>query len=300
MSKIDIVMPVKVVDDYTFRAINSVINQTFEDYRILIIADKASINKLMKNNYGEKIHYIESDNSEYAGEKRNIGITKAISEYLMFLDSDDELFSNKTLSTLYKNIKDGDYNIVIGSCVIYEEINRRYVKREDLINLEYKESTIKNFQIETGFYRCIYNTKFIKNNMLNFPNLKRFQDCVFMIRTLLVAGKFLLIPDFVYKYRKQHKIIKWNYDLYIDHIRGVYLLIKLSSQFKLKLLKRRMMKNIINTYKLRKPLVKVSYKEQLSLIKIKLKIILYVLSDIGLCKSDWCLYCNTMLVLVKL
>lgn len=77
------------------RTIDSIVNQSDNRYKIIIVNDGSSdktevIGKSYQNKYPEKIKYIYQDNKGPGG-ARNQGIESADTEYITFLDSDDWL-----------------------------------------------------------------------------------------------------------------------------------------------------------------------------------------------------------------
>ena len=94
------------IEKYVERAMNSVLNQTFTDYE-LIIVDDCSTDKTMeivKNIEKEDIKIYNTDkNSGTAGATRNIAIDKANGEYIIFLDGDDCLYDENTLKNINEN-----------------------------------------------------------------------------------------------------------------------------------------------------------------------------------------------------
>ena len=87
MPKFSIVIPVYNVENYIGKCLESIKNQTFKDYEIIVVDDGSNDNsmKIVKK-YDTKII-----NSSHVGvsEARNIGAKQAKGEYLIFLDSDD-------------------------------------------------------------------------------------------------------------------------------------------------------------------------------------------------------------------
>ncbi|GAA0768060.1 hypothetical protein GCM10008908_07900 [Clostridium subterminale] len=92
---VSVIIPFYNRVDWLMQAIDSVLNQTYTNYEILIINDGSKENMddfLLR--YKEKIIYIVKENGGPAA-ARNLGIKKARGEYIAFLDSDDLWISNK-------------------------------------------------------------------------------------------------------------------------------------------------------------------------------------------------------------
>lgn len=80
-------------------ALNSVLNQTFNDYEILIVDDGSIDNTkdVIKTFSDQRIKYIRTENHGVA-HARNVGIINSLGTYVGFLDSDDlmEIYHLKT------------------------------------------------------------------------------------------------------------------------------------------------------------------------------------------------------------
>ena len=77
------------------KAIESVLNQTYTDWELIIVDDGSTDNtKKVVSQYGDsRITYIYQENAERSA-ARNNGITHSVGEYVLFLDSDDYYLSN--------------------------------------------------------------------------------------------------------------------------------------------------------------------------------------------------------------
>lgn len=116
------------------RAINSVLNQSFEDFELLIIDDGStdSTAKLISKIHDERVKYYYKKNEE-RNIARNYGIDKSKGDYLVFLDSDDEFLSNHL-----KNIKEYISKIEGGGVII-----TNYKICNGMKTMEYKIPTIR-------------------------------------------------------------------------------------------------------------------------------------------------------------
>ena len=85
--------------------IQSVLNQSFHNWELLIIDDGSTDNtkSLIKSFIDKRIIYIYQENSERS-EARNNGIVNAKGDYICFIDSDD-LFHKNHLLFIFKSIQ---------------------------------------------------------------------------------------------------------------------------------------------------------------------------------------------------
>lgn len=94
---VSVIIPTYNREKLVYKAINSVLQQTFSDFE-LIIVDDASIDqtKAIVNQFEDiRIRYFCHGKNEGVGAARNTGIAKAQGCYIAFLDSDDEWLPDK-------------------------------------------------------------------------------------------------------------------------------------------------------------------------------------------------------------
>lgn len=102
-----IIIPVYNTEKYINKCVSSVLNQSYDDFEIIIVDDGSEsqcakyLDEYSKNDF--RIKVIHQKNKGLGG-ARNTGIKYAIGDYLFFLDSDD-FIEQKALeiSTYYLN-----------------------------------------------------------------------------------------------------------------------------------------------------------------------------------------------------
>lgn len=79
------------------RAIRSVLNQTYQDFELIVVDDCSTDNtkEVVKSFKDERITYIKHEKNKGAAAARNTGIKAAKGEYIAFQDSDDDWFPEK-------------------------------------------------------------------------------------------------------------------------------------------------------------------------------------------------------------
>ena len=102
MPKFSIIIPVYNVEDYIKKCLDSVFNQTYKDFEVIVVNDGTKDNSMdIVKNYDVKI--INQENSGLS-EARNTGVKNAKGEYLVFLDSDD-FIEKDLLKEINKSLK---------------------------------------------------------------------------------------------------------------------------------------------------------------------------------------------------
>lgn len=89
--KVTVVIPNYNYGDYLSEALDSVLNQTFQDFEIIVIDNYSTDNTLdvIKSKHTEKIRVIQFQNNGSIGAARNRGVAEAKGGFVAFLDSDD-------------------------------------------------------------------------------------------------------------------------------------------------------------------------------------------------------------------
>ena len=107
------------------RCINSILENEYNDYEIIVINDGSSdkTEKVIELFASDKIKYFSKKNTGVA-DSRNFGIEKAKGEYITFIDSDDYV-SNNYFKNLDKYLKQGIDIIKRKAIIINEKDNEK-------------------------------------------------------------------------------------------------------------------------------------------------------------------------------
>lgn len=104
-----VVIPAYNAEKFVMGAVNSVLNQTHQDFELVIVDDGSTdgTGAVIKQCADSRIRYIYQENAGVSA-ARNKGIIESRGEYVCFLDSDDEWKENhlETLSSLIEKYND--------------------------------------------------------------------------------------------------------------------------------------------------------------------------------------------------
>ena len=88
--KISVIIPFDCYENYLKDCLDSLENQTFKDFEVLLIANADTyLDQSMLDGYTLNLRVIPADASSSTAVKRNIGLNNATGEYVYFLDADD-------------------------------------------------------------------------------------------------------------------------------------------------------------------------------------------------------------------
>lgn len=192
-----IIIPTYNSEKWINKCIDSVLNQTYKDFTLVIVDDCSTDNtKKICRDYQRKdkrIVYIELEEKRYNGGTRNVGIqTPLYSDYTLFLDNDDWFYNNKCLerindTIIYNHMPDCvslSYNCLIG-------------ENENLVSL--KRNNRKEL-VESIYVACW--TKCIKSSLIQlFPENTLMEDVVQHIKQCDVIESVVSIEE---------PIVVWN------------------------------------------------------------------------------------------
>lgn len=105
--KISIVVPVYNSEKYLPACIDSILDQTFTNFELLLINDASKDNSLqICIEYANRDNRIKVFNREINGgeaSSRNVGLDNATGDYIVFIDSDDTVLKNHLQSLYYSS-----------------------------------------------------------------------------------------------------------------------------------------------------------------------------------------------------
>jgi glycosyltransferase involved in cell wall biosynthesis len=205
---ISIIVPVYNVEKYINRCIDSILNQTFYNFELILI-DDGSTDKSGKicDDYAKQDKRIKVIHIKNGGvsNARNTGIILAQGDYLMFCDSDDYVERN-WCSLHYEAITPGRRILpVSGIRFIYnigkpkKEIIKSFPEILILDKSMYFETYKKGL---SGSLCCkIYNRKIIEEKSLFFDErVNRAEDLLFNLSYMSHMESFITIPTITYNY----------------------------------------------------------------------------------------------------
>ncbi len=216
MPEISIIVPVYKVEAYLDRCVNSILNQTFKDFE-LILVDDGSPDRCpqMCDEWAEKDDRIKVIHKENGGlsSARNVGLKIASGNYIGFVDSDDWIVLDM-YEILYSLIIKYDADISCGQLKIVNDFIP-YIKEKNIIKVnsqnEYAEKYFKIKSNDTVHYvvNKLYKS-YVAKSMI-FPEGLINEDVEGFFRALIAAKKVVSTSKVVYFYYKNTDSISFKW-----------------------------------------------------------------------------------------
>lgn len=212
--KVSIIVPVYNCEKYIKKCIESIINQTYHNWELILIddgsKDKSYIICEEYSKSDERIFVLKQDN-QGAGVARNYGIDKAVGDYIMFCDADD-FFEQNCLEIFVENILKSNVDLVIsgynefkydlnGNILICHKNNAMNIKVDTKEEVRKFYIPLYRKALNQAPWAKIYNLKIIKENNIRFGDYRRCQDTIFNVKYYDYISNIIVIPNRLYNYQ---------------------------------------------------------------------------------------------------
>ncbi|MBE6645654.1 MAG: glycosyltransferase [Ruminococcaceae bacterium] len=221
MKRIDIsvIIPCYNQENYIKQCLDSILNQSFRNYEIIAVDDgscdktPAILSEYKKRNKNIRVF---STSNKGAGAARNFGLTKAVGDFVLFMDSDDFL-EEDALGVLGELIGKTRADICFFNFNTYDDKSGKVSEKKMFENLEerllynrreYGYSRTK-FEDKKEFFMWsyvapwnkIYRRDFIIENRLLFDELFSTNDRTFYFSSLIKSKSLVTLDATLINYR---------------------------------------------------------------------------------------------------
>lgn len=202
---ISIIVPIYNSERYLRQCLESIKNQTFQDFEVILINDGSSDNsqniceEFVAND--DRFKLINQENKGLS-KSRNIGVKQCSKPYITFVDSDDWLEVDM-LALLYKHITEASADIACcgyyiaktnKNIPVWHQGNRVIWNRKEALSKLLINKEMKDFTWAKLYKKCLFDG-------ISFPSGKYFEDVFTMYKIFLKANKFVKINQAKYYYR---------------------------------------------------------------------------------------------------
>lgn len=199
--KVSVIIPYYNHLDYILITIDSVLNQSFNDFELIVVNDGSPCNgheQLKEYSQLKNFTYIYQDNSGVSS-ALNLGIKKAKGEYVALIGSDDVMMVNR-LEVQYRIMSE---NSIDGLATYVERIDENGLFINDL---NPKGSGFLNFNyfFSTDFYFPAPSAIYRKSKLMSvglFDTAKSIEDWSLWLKLAEANAKLYLHDEILTQYR---------------------------------------------------------------------------------------------------
>ena len=201
---ISIIMPYYNAEKYIDKAIDSILNQIFNNFELIIVNDNSNDNstKIVKE-YLKKDFRIKLYKNEYqkgVSGALNTGLDKAKGKYFARLDSDDTLLPEKLLKQILI-IKEEKYGY-IGTNINFIDSKSKIINQNVYKDINAPIEYLIAFKNPIPNATILYDLNLIRKYNLKFANLKTAEDYHFLLNFIYTTkSKGYFINEGLYNYR---------------------------------------------------------------------------------------------------
>lgn len=221
--KFSLILPVYNVEKYIDKCMNTILEQTYSDFEVILVNDGSKDNSLSICRQYEKldnrIKVIDKNNGGVSS-ARNEGMKQAIGEWIIFIDPDDWI-DNQCLKKCAELIENQSVDMVCYNAIkVYENNLQEYCpmrsiepdlyvigegeKKELFYSLavsSYRNHFYAGELVRAVWGKTLKRDLIIENDLKFDTSLSHGEDCVFLMEYLHVSKKILLSNEYLYYYR---------------------------------------------------------------------------------------------------
>ncbi len=200
--KVSIITPVYNSEKYLKETIECVINQTYQNWEMILVDDcsKDNSQEIIEafTKKDERIKYIKLKENSGAAVARNKALEESQGRFIAYLDADDVWKNDK----LEKQVEFMKKNKCAFCCTSYEKIDENGNSKNKIVNMPSRinyNKFLRNTIIQT--VGVMVDTKITGKELLIMPNIRRRQDAATWCQLLKNNYDCIGMPDVLSYYR---------------------------------------------------------------------------------------------------
>lgn len=203
--KLSIIIPVYNAEEFLYKCVESVLNQTHSNIELILVDDGSKDNSLsICNDFAQKDMRVKVFAQENSGQSkaRNVGLDNSTGSYIAFVDSDDWIDEDYFELLLKASLK---YDADVACASIIRE--RQAMSK---IRLKYSEENVytdPQEKIDVAHvpdmcyvWNKVYKKSFLDKISLRFVEGMFFEDVDFVTRAVYFSNKIVTVPNTYYHY----------------------------------------------------------------------------------------------------
>lgn len=209
-----VIVPVYNIEDWLKKCVDSILNQRYKDYELLLIDDGSTDSSgQLCDWYQKNYHNIQVVHKKNGGlsDARNCGIRCAKGEYLLFVDGDDYI-AEWTLEKLSNIIRENYPDIILSEGMYHVQNGNAIVKKtfcsERVNMISGKDAVLYTSSISPNWSACdkCFRAAFWQEHSFKFCKGRLAEDMQLIDKVVLCAESVYMIPAFYYQQEREESI----------------------------------------------------------------------------------------------
>ena len=205
MAKISIIIPVYNVEKYIRACLDSILNQTFQDFEVILVDDGTPDNSgAICDEYAAADSRFKVFHKKNGGvsSARNLGIEKASGEWITFVDADDTISQN-CLDICYQHIIENNIDLLQFNFTREKNsYNEEYIRCNNIMNhISFLDKPHKVCIAGNVIKRDVIT----RNNIRFREGMKLAEDQSFVLHVIKNSSAIISIPNKLYYYRPNNE-----------------------------------------------------------------------------------------------
>lgn len=205
---ISIIIPIYNVKDYVKDCIDSILNQTYKDYEVILVDDcgrddSVAIAENMLKEGQVNYMVLHHDHNRGLSAARNTGFAKAKGEYVLFVDSDDSI-SNDCLEKLVTIAGKTEADVTVGDINVIGNDENIPLLSDKLPEMYSSSDEILTSYMNGDWYMMAWNKllrrEFIEKNHILFVDGLVHEDNPWSFEVACKAERMAFVKDKTYNY----------------------------------------------------------------------------------------------------
>lgn len=234
-----IIVPIYNAEDFLRRGLDSILNQNFTDFELILINDGSTDQSLEICNIYAKLDTrikVFTQKNTGVSSARNLGIKNAAGDYITFIDSDDFVGAS-FLKRFSEVLNKESYDLVISGFTLYYENDTtknsvKLLKAEDLNKTDsvgQKIARAEMYYLLSGPFAKVFRREIISENKIFFDfNFHFGEDAIFNHTFLqhLTTVQIINSVEYYYVQSERDSLVKrkYPYQKTMDYIKDLTVL----------------------------------------------------------------------------
>ena len=186
---VSIVVPVYNSAEHIERCVESVIDQSYDNWELILVNDGSTDDSLVVcyalQQRDKRITVVDKTNGG-ASSARNVGIDRATGHFLCFIDSDDYVGSHYLSDMVEAYIPDSFSLVITGMKLLCNGQFQTFNYQNETVTTNIiSDLSLKKFYQHGGPTNKLYITKVVKDNAIRFDtSIRNYEDLIFNLNYL--------------------------------------------------------------------------------------------------------------------